>query len=79
VVSVALSLGSPRVAVNDLPALRSPDFPPADDPRPPAILPPPPAELKLPRGGRDRKLARARRELPELGSVFAMKAVLQIR
>ena len=28
VVSVALSLGSPRVAVNDLPALWSPDFPP---------------------------------------------------
>ena len=30
VVSVALSLGSPRVAVNDLPALWSPDFPPAN-------------------------------------------------
>ena len=30
VVSVALSLGSPRVAVNDLPALWSPDFPPVD-------------------------------------------------
>jgi len=29
VVSVALSLGSPRVAVSDLPALWSPDFPPA--------------------------------------------------
>src|SRR5262249_50132160 len=42
VVSVALSLGSPRVAVSDLPALWSPDFPPAD-PGPPAILRPPPA------------------------------------
>ncbi len=30
VVSVALSLESPRVAVNDLPALWSPDFPPAN-------------------------------------------------
>jgi hypothetical protein len=30
VVSVALSLGSPRVAVSDLPALWSPDFPPAN-------------------------------------------------
>ena len=29
VVSAALSLGSPRVAVSDLPALWSPDFPPA--------------------------------------------------
>src|SRR5262249_45578156 len=29
-VSVALSLGSPRVAVSDLPALWSPDFPPVD-------------------------------------------------
>ena len=48
---MALSLGSPRVAVNDLPALWSPDFPPADDPRPPAILPPPPAKIRLPRGG----------------------------
>lgn len=28
--SVALSLGSPPVAVSDHPALRSPDFPPAD-------------------------------------------------
>jgi hypothetical protein len=31
VVSAALSLGSPRVGVTDLPALRSPDFPPAAD------------------------------------------------
>ena len=30
VVSVALSLGLPRVAVSDLPALWSPDFPPAN-------------------------------------------------
>ena len=42
VISVALSLGSPRVAVNDFPTLRSPDFPPADDQGPPAILRPPP-------------------------------------
>src|SRR5262247_12792 len=34
-VSVALSLGSPRVAVSDLPALWSPDFPPADGVCPP--------------------------------------------
>src|SRR5688572_33158725 len=31
-VSVALSLGLPRVAVSDLPALWSPDFPPVDGP-----------------------------------------------
>ena len=43
VVSVALSLGSPRVAVSDLPALWSPDFPPVDGLCPPAILHPPPA------------------------------------
>jgi len=43
VVSVALSLGSPRVAVGDLPALWSPDFPPANDACPPAIPHPPPA------------------------------------
>jgi hypothetical protein len=43
VVSVALSLGSPRVAVSDLPALWSPDFPPADGVCPPAIPRPPPA------------------------------------
>ena len=47
VVSVALSLGSPRVAVNDLHALRSPDFPPADDRCPPAIPRPPPAAGNL--------------------------------
>jgi hypothetical protein len=45
VVSVALSLGSPRVAVSDLPTLWSPDFPPADGGCPPAILRPPPAPL----------------------------------
>ena len=43
VVSVALSLGSPRVAVSDLPALWSPDFPPANGVCPPAILRPSPA------------------------------------
>ena len=43
VVSVALSLGSPRVAVSDLPALWSPDFPPANGACPPAIPRPPPA------------------------------------
>ena len=42
-VSVALSLESPRVAVNDLPALWSPDFPPAGGVCPPAIPCPPPA------------------------------------
>jgi hypothetical protein len=51
-VSVALSLGSPRVAVSDLPALWSPDFPPADDGCPPAILHPPPAAPRLPGCGR---------------------------
>ena len=45
VVSVALSLGFPRVAVSDLPALWSPDFPPAGGECPPAILCPPPARL----------------------------------
>ena len=43
VISVALSLGSPRVAVSDLPALWSPDFPPADGACPPATFRPPPA------------------------------------
>ena len=47
VLSVALSLGSPRVGVIDLPAQRSPDFPLADDFRPPAILRPPPASYSL--------------------------------
>ena len=37
VISVALSLGSPRVAVSDLPALWSPDFPPANGLCSPAI------------------------------------------
>jgi hypothetical protein len=44
-VSVALSLESPRVVVNDLPTLWSPDFPPADGGCPPAILHPPPARV----------------------------------
>ena len=43
VISVALSLGSPRVVVNDFPALWSPDFPPAGGHCPPAIFRPPPA------------------------------------
>jgi len=43
VISVALSLGSPRVGVTDFPALRSPDFPPANGACSPAILRPPPA------------------------------------
>jgi hypothetical protein len=47
-VSVALSLEFPRVAVNDLPALWSPDFPPADGGCPPAILHPPPAGQSVP-------------------------------
>ena len=43
VFSAALSLGSPRVAVSDLPALWSPDFPPADGACPPATFRSPPA------------------------------------
>ncbi len=43
VISVALSLESPRVGVADFRTLRSPDFPPADGSCPPAILRPPPA------------------------------------
>jgi hypothetical protein len=42
VISVALSLGLPRVGVTDFPALWSPDFPPADGSCPPAIFRPPP-------------------------------------
>ena len=42
VISVALSLGSPRVGVTDFPAQWSPDFPPADGCCPPAIFRPPP-------------------------------------
>src|SRR5690606_28731551 len=47
VVSVALSLGSPRVAVSDLPALWSPDFPPAGGVCPPAILRPTPVRTTV--------------------------------
>ena len=43
VISVALSLGSPRVGVTDFPVLWSPDFPPAHDACAPAIFRPPPA------------------------------------
>ena len=43
VFSVALSLGSPRVAVGDLPVLWSPDFPPVNDSCSPATFQPPPA------------------------------------
>jgi len=43
VISVALSLGSPRVGVTDFPALWSPDFPPANGRCSPAIFRPPPA------------------------------------
>ena len=42
VISVALSLGSPRVGVTDFPPLWSPDFPPANGACSPAILRPPP-------------------------------------
>ena len=42
VISVALSLGLPRVGVTDFPAPWSPDFPPADGLCPPAIFRPPP-------------------------------------
>ncbi len=61
VVSVALSLGLPRVAVNDLPALWSPDFPPASGCSP-AILRPPPAPRKATRAVRSRKPAAALRK-----------------
>ena len=43
VISVALSLGSPRVGVTDFPVLWSPDFPPAHDACAPAIFRPPSA------------------------------------
>ena len=48
VVSAALSLGSPRVAVSDLPVLRSPDFPPANGVCLPAIPRSPPVFGNLP-------------------------------
>jgi len=65
VVSVALSLGLPRVAVSDLPTLWSPDFPPADGPCPPAILHPPPAPERLPARTPQRQ---PRRRSPERGA-----------
>ena len=40
VISVALSLGSPRVGVTDLPVLRSPDFPPVNGACSPATFRP---------------------------------------
>ncbi len=43
VFSAALSLGSPRVAVNDLPVLWSPDFPPVNGSCSPATFQPPSA------------------------------------
>ena len=43
VISVALSLGLPRVGVTDFLTLWSPDFPPTDGSCPPAIPCPPPA------------------------------------
>src|SRR5690606_34088399 len=46
-VSVALSLGPRRVAVSDLPALWSPDFPPAGGACPPAILRPTPVRATV--------------------------------
>jgi hypothetical protein len=55
VISVALSLGSPRVGVTDFPALWSPDFPPADDACPPAISRPPPTRPEATRVERDRQ------------------------
>jgi len=73
VVSVALSLGLPRVAVSDLPTLWSPDFPPADGDCPPAILHPPPAHRAYrstrgcgKRGARTRALRRGRRSRPRV-------------
>ena len=58
-VSVALSLGSPRVAVSDLPTLWSPDFPPADGGCPPAILHPPLAAIGYPAAhGRGKRVPR---------------------
>ena len=48
VISVALSLGFPRVAVNDLPALWSPDFPPAEPPESgPASDPPSASDAEI--------------------------------
>jgi len=47
VVSVALSLGLPRVAVSDLPVLWSPDFPPVNDVCSPATFQPPSAGLRI--------------------------------
>ncbi len=47
VVSAALSLGSPRVAVSDLPVLWSPDFPPVNGACSPAIPRPPPAKARI--------------------------------
>ena len=53
VISAALSLGSPRVAVNDLPVLWSPDFPPVNGGSPrtrmcsPATFQPPPAGPRI--------------------------------
>ncbi len=61
VVSVALSLGLPRVVVNDLPTLRSPDFPPADGACPPAILRPPPAAARVPSPARPKQIRAALR------------------
>ena len=61
VISVALSLESPRVGVTDFPALWCPDFPPADDVCPPAILRPPPtgshAAARLPGPAAPNRLA----------------------
>jgi hypothetical protein len=75
VFSAALSLGSPRVAVNDLPVLWSPDFPPVNDMCSPATFQPPPA------GGCIVSLARAAANAPNpVGhSVRSMSSVLQSR
>jgi len=47
VFSAALSLGSPRVAVSDLPVLWSPDFPPVNGGCSPATFQPPPAGRRI--------------------------------
>ncbi len=52
VFSAALSLGSPRVAVNDLPVLWSPDFPPVNAERSPATFRPPSAGGRIVSRGR---------------------------
>ncbi len=69
VVSAALSLGSPRVGVTDLPVLWSPDFPPVNGRCSPATSRPPSAGPRIlsrgrPRAMRSRRFASRDRESP---------------